>query len=52
MERLHSNGLIQQETGFDGRRTAYEYDLKGQLLKKTEFGDEIPSCRQRLAGAK
>jgi RHS repeat-associated protein len=34
-----ANGLIQQETGFDGRRTAYEYDLNGQLLKKTEFGD-------------
>uniref|UniRef100_UPI0035D4BCA4 RHS repeat-associated core domain-containing protein n=1 Tax=Pseudomonas chlororaphis TaxID=587753 RepID=UPI0035D4BCA4 len=34
------NGLIQQETGFDGRRTAYEYDLNGQLLKKTEFGDD------------
>jgi RHS repeat-associated protein len=36
----YSNGLIQQEIGFDGRRTAYEYDLKGQLLKKTEFGDD------------
>ncbi|WP_192560381.1 RHS repeat-associated core domain-containing protein [Pseudomonas allokribbensis] len=34
------NGLIQQETGFDGRRTAYEYDLNGQLLKKTEFGED------------
>jgi len=36
----HANGLIQQETGFDGRRTAYEYDLNGELLKKTEFGDD------------
>lgn len=36
----YSNGLIQQESGFDGRRTAYEYDLNGQLLKKTEFGDD------------
>ncbi|MFJ5240111.1 RHS repeat-associated core domain-containing protein [Pseudomonas neuropathica] len=36
----YSNGLIQQETGFDGRRTAYEYDLNGKLLKKTEFGDD------------
>jgi len=36
----YANGLIQQETGFDGRRTAYEYDLNGQLLKKTEFGDD------------
>ncbi|WP_230203440.1 RHS repeat domain-containing protein, partial [Pseudomonas syringae] len=34
------NGLIQRETGFDGRSTAYEYDLNGQLLKKTEFGDD------------
>jgi len=36
----YSNGLIQQEIGFDGRRTAYEYDLNGKLLKKTEFGDD------------
>ncbi|AZD27016.1 RHS repeat-associated core domain-containing protein [Pseudomonas chlororaphis] len=36
----YSNGLIQQETGFDGRRTAYAYDLNGKLLKKTEFGDD------------
>ncbi|WP_338525188.1 RHS repeat-associated core domain-containing protein [Pseudomonas batumici] len=36
----YPNGLIQQETGFDGRRTAYEYDLNGQLLKRTEFGDD------------
>jgi RHS repeat-associated protein len=36
----YANGLIQQETGFDGRRTAYEYDLNGQLLKKTELGDD------------
>lgn len=36
----YANGLIQQETGFDGRRTAYEYDLNGQLLKKTECGDD------------
>lgn len=35
-----ANGLIKQETGFDGRRTAYEYDLNGQLLKKIEFGDD------------
>jgi len=34
------NGLIRQETGFDGQRTAYAYDLNGQLLEKTEFGDE------------
>ncbi|MFL1524379.1 RHS repeat-associated core domain-containing protein [Pseudomonas sp. O230] len=34
------NGLIRQETGFDGRRTAYAYDLNGQLLEKTEFGDD------------
>src|SRR5690606_39925622 len=33
-------GLIRQETGFDGRRTAYAYDLNGHLLEKTEFGDE------------
>jgi len=31
-------GLIRQETGFDGQRTAYAYDLNGQLLEKTEFG--------------
>ncbi len=33
-------GLIRQETGFDGRRTAYVYDLNGHLLEKTEFGDD------------
>ncbi|WP_256812048.1 hypothetical protein, partial [Pseudomonas siliginis] len=36
-------GLIRQETGFDGRRTAYAYDLNGHLLEKTEFGDFGPS---------
>ncbi|MBK5530895.1 RHS domain-containing protein [Pseudomonas sp. TH06] len=35
-----STGLIRQETGFDGRRTAYVYDLNGHLLEKTEFGDD------------
>ncbi|EJN20393.1 RHS repeat-associated core domain protein-containing protein, partial [Pseudomonas sp. GM79] len=29
-----------QETGFDGQRTAYAYDLNGQLLEKIEFGDD------------
>ncbi|MBH3426107.1 RHS repeat protein, partial [Pseudomonas gessardii] len=33
----HANGLIQQETGFDGQRTAYVYDLNGHLQEKTEF---------------
>jgi RHS repeat-associated protein len=33
-------GLIRQETGFDGRRTAYSYDFNGQLMEKTEFGDD------------
>jgi RHS repeat-associated protein len=41
------NGLIRQETGFDGRRTAYAYDLNGQLLEKTEFGDD---GSQRVTG--
>ncbi|MDD0988893.1 type IV secretion protein Rhs, partial [Pseudomonas shahriarae] len=36
----HTNGLIQQETGFDGQRTAYVYDLNGHLQEKTEFGDD------------
>ncbi|WP_372238436.1 RHS repeat-associated core domain-containing protein [Pseudomonas sp. R1-43-08] len=36
----HPNGLIQQETGFDGQRTAYAYDLNGNLLEKTEYGDD------------
>ncbi|WP_177408828.1 RHS repeat-associated core domain-containing protein, partial [Pseudomonas sp. Irchel s3f7] len=35
-----AGGLIRQETGFDGRRTAYAYDRNGQLLEKTEFGDD------------
>ncbi|WP_443216412.1 RHS repeat-associated core domain-containing protein [Pseudomonas sp. GM49] len=33
-------GLIRQEIGFDGRRSAYAYDGNGQLLEKTEFGDD------------
>ncbi|WP_285354601.1 RHS repeat-associated core domain-containing protein [Pseudomonas sp. lyk4-R2A-10] len=33
-------GLIRQETGFDGRRTAYVYDRNGHLLEKTEYGDD------------
>ncbi|MCL6699949.1 RHS repeat-associated core domain-containing protein [Pseudomonas sp. T1.Ur] len=32
------NGLIRQETGFDGQRTGYAYDLNGHLLEKTEHG--------------
>jgi RHS repeat-associated protein len=32
------SGLIRQERGFDGQRTAYRYDLNGHLLEKTEFG--------------
>ncbi|WP_260961735.1 RHS repeat-associated core domain-containing protein [Pseudomonas citri] len=36
----HPNGLIREETGFDGQRTAYAYDLNGQLLEKTEFGSD------------
>ncbi|WP_248803762.1 RHS repeat-associated core domain-containing protein [Pseudomonas sp. MWU13-2100] len=46
----YGNGLIQQETGFDGRRTAYVYDLNGQLIEKTEFGDdgsELKTAYQR-----
>ena len=43
----HANGLIQQETGFDGRRTAYVYDLNGHLLEKTEYGDDN---RQLITG--
>ncbi|MCF4999000.1 hypothetical protein GIW69_25975, partial [Pseudomonas syringae] len=35
-----ARGLIRQETGFDGRRTAYAYDLGGHLLEKTEYGDD------------
>jgi RHS repeat-associated protein len=33
-----AGGLIRQETGFDGQRTAYAYDLNGHLLEKSEFG--------------
>ncbi|MGO4313756.1 RHS repeat-associated core domain-containing protein [Pseudomonas sp. KB_15] len=33
-------GLIRQEIDFDGRRSAYAYDGNGQLLEKTEFGDD------------
>ncbi|WP_201193022.1 RHS repeat-associated core domain-containing protein [Pseudomonas fluorescens] len=33
-------GLIREEQGFDGQRTAYAYDLNGHLLEKTEFGKD------------
>ncbi|WP_411379467.1 RHS repeat-associated core domain-containing protein [Pseudomonas sp. MPB26] len=36
----HANGLIQQEIGFDGKRTTYVYDLNGNLQEKTEHGDD------------
>ncbi|WP_043051557.1 RHS repeat-associated core domain-containing protein, partial [Pseudomonas fluorescens] len=36
----HPNGLLQQEIGFDGQRTAYAYDLNGNLQEKTEHGDD------------
>ena len=36
----HPNGLIQQETGFDGQRTSYLYDINGNLQEKTEHGDD------------
>ncbi|WP_165857447.1 RHS repeat-associated core domain-containing protein [Marinobacter sp. JSM 1782161] len=34
----YPNGLVRQETAFDGRRTGYSYDLNGHLLEKTEYG--------------
>ena len=40
----HGNGLISQETGFDGRRTAYRYDLKGQLLEKPSTATTAANC--------
>lgn len=36
----HPNGLIQRETAFDGRSTAYAYDLNGHLIEKAEFGED------------
>ncbi|NVZ52399.1 RHS repeat protein [Pseudomonas sp. B6002] len=38
--QYYPNGLIQQEIGFDGQRTAYVYDLNGNLQEKTEHGDD------------
>ncbi|MFL7026819.1 RHS repeat-associated core domain-containing protein [Enterovibrio norvegicus] len=35
-----ANGLVRNETTFDGRRFSYEYDLNGKLLKKIETGTE------------
>ncbi|MBK3461538.1 RHS repeat-associated core domain-containing protein [Pseudomonas haemolytica] len=46
----HPNSLIQQETGFDGQRTAYAYDLNGNLQEKTEYGDDgsqLLTCYER-----
>lgn len=36
----HPNGRLQQEIDFDGRRTAYAYDLNGHLLEKTAHGTD------------
>ena len=36
----YPNGLIQRETAFDGRSTAYAYDLNGHLIEKKEFADD------------
>ncbi|WP_421195460.1 RHS repeat-associated core domain-containing protein [Aeromonas enteropelogenes] len=40
--RIHyyPNGLVERETGFDGRTTAYRYDLNGHLGEKVEFGKQ------------
>ncbi|SDS71970.1 RHS repeat-associated core domain-containing protein [Pseudomonas trivialis] len=45
----HPNGLIQQEIGFDGQRTAYVYDLNGHLQEKTEHGDDGSQLVTRYA---
>ncbi|MBP1126325.1 MULTISPECIES: RHS repeat-associated core domain-containing protein [Pseudomonas] len=45
----HPNGLIQQEIGFDGQRTAYVYDLNGNLQEKTEHGDDGSQLVTRYA---
>ncbi|MGZ9704658.1 RHS repeat-associated core domain-containing protein [Pseudomonas sp. GNP013] len=45
----HPNGLIQQEIGFDGQRTAYVYDLNGNLQEKTEYGDDGSQLVTRYA---
>ena len=45
------SGLIRQETGFDGRRTAYAYDLNGHLLEKFEFGADGQTVEARAVEA-
>lgn len=37
----YPNGLVKQETAFDGHRTAYQYDLNGHLIEKAEYGTSI-----------
>ncbi|WP_245749905.1 RHS repeat-associated core domain-containing protein [Marinobacter zhejiangensis] len=34
----YPNGLVREETAFDGHSTGYEYDLNGHLLAKAEYG--------------
>ncbi|MBB2494208.1 RHS repeat-associated core domain-containing protein [Aquipseudomonas ullengensis] len=36
----YPNGLIQRETAFDGRTTAYAYDLNGHLIEKKEYAED------------
>ncbi|WP_349921887.1 RHS repeat-associated core domain-containing protein [Aeromonas veronii] len=38
--QYYPNGLVAQETGFDGRTIAYRYDLNGHLCEKVEYGKE------------
>ncbi|MGY3942930.1 polymorphic toxin type 46 domain-containing protein [Aeromonas tecta] len=38
--QYHPNGLVAEETGFDGRTIAYRYDLTGHLCEKVEFGKQ------------
>ncbi|MGE1152153.1 RHS repeat-associated core domain-containing protein [Pseudomonas kitaguniensis] len=47
--QYHLNGLIQQQIGFDGQRTAYVYDLNGNLQEKTEHADDGSQLVTRYA---
>lgn len=46
----YPNGLVSQETSFEGLTTSYQYDLAGHLLSKTEYdtqGEAYTTTYQR-----
>ncbi len=50
--RIHyfPNGLVARETGFDGRTTAYRYDLAATLSRRSSSASMRPSRSPAMSG--